>query len=92
MPPLQPAVFPPTLKDALPPFLELFDLDETFSTEKTRLSKLTSKCSDEDLEFYIRECASIIGLTNKLPTEKQGDARFIFDAIFKSIVNWKKLN
>uniref|UniRef100_A0A3Q3NFV1 Intraflagellar transport 52 homolog (Chlamydomonas) n=1 Tax=Mastacembelus armatus TaxID=205130 RepID=A0A3Q3NFV1_9TELE len=44
LPQLQPAVFPPALSDLPPPMLDLFDLDETFSSEKVRLAQLTNKC------------------------------------------------
>ncbi len=37
-------VFPPALSDLPPPMLDLFDLDETFSSEKVRLAQLTNKC------------------------------------------------
>lgn len=33
LPPLQPAVFPPTIREPPPPALELFDLDDSFSSE-----------------------------------------------------------
>ncbi len=91
LPPLQPAVFTPTLKDLSSPGLELFDLDENFASSKTRLSQLTNKCNDDDLEYYIRECGEILGVNEKLdPSTK--DARHILDHVFKSIVNWKKMN
>ncbi|XP_054275371.1 intraflagellar transport protein 52 homolog [Macrosteles quadrilineatus] len=44
LPPLQPAVFPPSFRDLLPPALELFDLEEAFSSERARLSQLANKC------------------------------------------------
>jgi intraflagellar transport protein 52 len=34
MPALQAAVFPPTLKELPPPSLDLYDLDESFASEK----------------------------------------------------------
>lgn len=33
LPPLQPAVFPPAIREPSPPALELFDLDESFASE-----------------------------------------------------------
>ena len=33
LPPLQPAVFPPSIREPPPPVLELFDLDEQFASE-----------------------------------------------------------
>lgn len=91
LPALQPAVFPPVLKDLPPPSLDLFDLDEHFASEKVRLAQLTNKCDDEDLEYYIRECGNILGVIEKLEDGKR-DARHVIEYVFKSIVNWKKLN
>ncbi|XP_028339130.1 intraflagellar transport protein 52 homolog isoform X3 [Physeter macrocephalus] len=91
LPALQPAVFPPSFRELSPPPLELFDLDETFSSEKARLAQITNKCTEEDLEFYIRKCGDILGVTNKLPKDQQ-DARHILEHIFFQVVEFKKLN
>ena len=47
-------MFPPQFRHLPDPQLELFDLDEAFSSEKARLAQLTNKCGEEDLEYYIR--------------------------------------
>lgn len=47
--------------------------------------------TDDDLEFYIRKCGDILGVTNKLPKEKQ-DAKHILEYIFFRVVEFKKLN
>ncbi|KAM6248512.1 intraflagellar transport protein 52 homolog isoform 1-T1 [Porphyrio hochstetteri] len=91
LPALQPAVFLPAFRELPPPPLELFDLDETFSSEKARLAEITNKCTDDDLEFYIRKCGDILGVTSKLPKEKQ-DAKHILEYIFFQVVEFKKLN
>ncbi|KAJ3311687.1 Intraflagellar transport protein 52 [Boothiomyces sp. JEL0838] len=91
LPPLEPAVFPPILQEIPPPALDLFDLDEHFASEKAKLAQLTNKCTDDDLEYYMRECGQILGIMEKLEPGKQ-DARHALDHVFKSIVNWKKLN
>uniref|UniRef100_A0A8C6PEJ1 Intraflagellar transport 52 n=1 Tax=Nothobranchius furzeri TaxID=105023 RepID=A0A8C6PEJ1_NOTFU len=91
LPPLEPAVFPPALNDLPPPMLDLFDLDETFSSEKARLAQLTNNCTDDDLEFYIRRCGEILGVTPKLDKE-QRDAKHILEHIFFQVVEFKKLN
>ncbi|KAJ3041030.1 Intraflagellar transport protein 52 [Rhizophlyctis rosea] len=91
LPPLQPAVFPPTLRDLPPPSLDLFDLDEHFASERVRLAQVTNKCTDDDLEYYVRECGEILGVTDRLDADKR-DARHIVDHVFRSIVQWKKLN
>ncbi|KAI4877681.1 hypothetical protein NFI96_021207 [Prochilodus magdalenae] len=91
LPPLQPAVFQPAFRDLPPPMLDLFDLDETFSSEKVRLAQLTNKCTDDDLEFYVRKCGDILGVTGKLDKEKR-DAKHILEHIFFQVVEFKKLN
>ena len=62
LPPLQAAVFPPTFHELPNPQLELFDLDEAFSSEKSRLAQITNKCTDDDIEYYVREAADILGM------------------------------
>uniref|UniRef100_G1Q1F4 Intraflagellar transport protein 52 C-terminal domain-containing protein n=1 Tax=Myotis lucifugus TaxID=59463 RepID=G1Q1F4_MYOLU len=85
------SVFPPSFRELPPPPLELFDLDETFSSEKARLAQITNKCTEEDLEFYVRKCGDILGVTNKLPKDQQ-DAKHILEHIFFQVVEFKKLN
>eukprot|EP00887_Chlorella_sp_A99_P001106 scaffold14.g1106.t1 len=68
-PPLQPAVFPPMLREPPPPPLELFDLDEEFAGHLERLSRITARYMSrggplgaQQLEEYIRECGALLGL------------------------------
>ncbi|KAG0719798.1 Intraflagellar transport protein 52 [Chionoecetes opilio] len=91
LPPLQPAVFPPSFRELPHPSLELFDLDEAFSSEKSRLAQVTNKCKDEDLEYYVRECGDILGVVPKLPPNAR-DAKHILEYIFTQLVEFKKLN
>eukprot|EP01006_Ploeotia_vitrea_P007846 TRINITY_DN18323_c0_g1_i1.p1 TRINITY_DN18323_c0_g1~~TRINITY_DN18323_c0_g1_i1.p1 ORF type:complete len:473 (+),score=50.19 TRINITY_DN18323_c0_g1_i1:69-1487(+) len=92
LPPLYPAVFPPTHREPPPPALDLFDLDEHFASEKLRLAHLTNKCTNDDLEYYICEGGEALGVTKKLKTDQQDDAKAILEFIFKQIVQFKKLN
>jgi len=91
LPPLQAAVFPPQFRNLDDPQLELFDLDEAFSSEKSRLAQITNKCGEEDLEYYIRECAEILGVSSKLPSNAH-DAKHVLEYVFAHIVEFKKLN
>lgn len=91
LPPLQPAVFPPEFQDLDPPALDLFDLDECYSSEKVRLAQITNKCNEDDLEYYIRECGDILGVTPKL-AQKGRSAKHVLEFVFKEIVEYKKLN
>uniref|UniRef100_A0A3P8VKG6 Intraflagellar transport 52 homolog (Chlamydomonas) n=1 Tax=Cynoglossus semilaevis TaxID=244447 RepID=A0A3P8VKG6_CYNSE len=77
--------------DLPPPMLDLFDLDEAFSSEEVRLAQLTNKCTDDDLEFYVRKCGEIFGVTPKLDKD-QRDAKHILEHIFFQVVEFKKLN
>ena len=70
LPPLQAAVFPPTFRELPNPQLELFDLDEAFSSEKARLAQITNKCTDDDIEYYVREGADILGKKSRFETRK----------------------
>ncbi len=49
------------------PKLELFDLDDAFSSERARLAQITNKCTDDDLEYFINEAADILGISQGLP-------------------------
>lgn len=89
LPPLQPAVFPPTVREPPPPNLDLFDLDETFASQRSRLAHLTNKCTEgteEDVNYFIREGASILGVT----TVDSDNPRALLAEIFQRVVNFKK--
>mmetsp|Transcript_74625 Transcript_74625/g.230650 ORF Transcript_74625/g.230650 Transcript_74625/m.230650 type:complete len:458 (-) Transcript_74625:91-1464(-) len=90
MPSLQPAVFPPCLREPPPPNLDLFDLDEQFASERVRLAQLTNKCTDDDLDFYIRQAGDILGVTQKLGDHRS--SKHIIEYIFKELVGYKKMN
>ncbi|XP_076804651.1 intraflagellar transport protein 52 homolog [Clavelina lepadiformis] len=89
LPSLQPAVFPPEFQDLPGPSLDLFDLDECFSSEKVRLAQITNKCNDDDLEYYVRECGDILGISPKLPKEER-DAKHILEHVLFQVVEFKK--
>ncbi|KAF4028348.1 putative ABC transporter domain-containing protein [Phytophthora infestans] len=91
LPPLKSAVFPPALREPPPPALDQFDLDEHFASEPLRLAQLTNKCSDDDLEYYVRESADILGILPRLDPERS-DAKHVLEFIFQKVVNFKKLN
>uniref|UniRef100_A0A665WKN1 Uncharacterized protein n=1 Tax=Echeneis naucrates TaxID=173247 RepID=A0A665WKN1_ECHNA len=56
-----------------------------------RLAQLTNKCTDDDLEFYVRKCGEILGVTPKLDKD-QRDAKHILEHVFFQVVEFKKLN
>ena len=47
--------------------------------------------TDEDLEFYVRECGQILGVNKQLGEDNRG-AKDILDYIFSRIVEYKKFN
>ncbi|XP_064607888.1 intraflagellar transport protein 52 homolog [Liolophura sinensis] len=91
LPPMNPAVFPPSFRELPAPSLDLFDLDEHFSSEKARLAQITNKCTDDDLEYYVRECGDILGVSFNQPQAAR-DAKHILEHVFVQVVEFKKLN
>jgi intraflagellar transport protein 52 len=95
LPPLQPATFPPALREPPPPALDQFDLDEHFASKRIRLAQLTNKCTDSDLDYFVREAGDILGVSHQLPVaqlrQPQG-AKLILHFIAEKIANFKKLN
>lgn len=65
---LQPAVFPPSFQDLPHPPLELYDLDEAFSSVFSNLAQFTNKYmmnnsdNENDLEFYVNICGKIFNM------------------------------
>ena len=72
------------------PALDLFDLDEQFATDRTKLAQITNKCQEEDLEYFVRECGNIMGITGDVAGTR--DAKHILEHIFTQLVEYKKVN
>ena len=89
MPQLQAAVFLPCMKDLPPPGLDLFDLDEQFASERIKMAQLTNKCNDDELEYFVKECGDIMGLSQHVATD---DPKAILHYIFQEIVKYKSSN
>jgi len=47
--------------------------------------------TDDDLEYYVRECGEILGVSNKLQTDKR-DAKHILEYVMHQVMEFKKLN
>ena len=47
--------------------------------------------TDDDLEYYVRECGAILGVSQKLPPD-QRTGKYILEHIFTQIVEFKKFN
>mmetsp|Transcript_20147 Transcript_20147/g.17288 ORF Transcript_20147/g.17288 Transcript_20147/m.17288 type:complete len:82 (+) Transcript_20147:1066-1311(+) len=78
---LVPAVFPPILRELPTPSLELFDLDEEFASEKVRLAQVTNKCNNDQLDFFVKECGDILGLSDKV--RNKNDAKSIISYVLE---------
>ncbi|KRX07177.1 hypothetical protein PPERSA_00087 [Pseudocohnilembus persalinus] len=87
---LQPAIFPPILRELPPPSLEQFDLDEEFASEKVRLAQLTNKCFNKDIEYFVKTSGDILGISDKVSTKHNSKA--ILAYILKELVQLKKFN
>lgn len=78
------------MKDLPPPGLDLFDLDEQFASEKSKLAQLTNKCVDDDLEYFVRECGDIMGVSQHVANPD--DPKAVLHYIFQEIVKYKSQN
>lgn len=47
--------------------------------------------TDEDMEYYVRECGEILGISSKLPTNKRS-AKDVLEYVMRQVVEFKKLN
>ncbi|GMR56503.1 hypothetical protein PMAYCL1PPCAC_26698, partial [Pristionchus mayeri] len=91
IPRLQPAVFPPNFRELPPPELEMFDLDEMFSSREVRLTQLVHKCEEKDLEYFIREAGDACDVISSLaPNDRT--ARRILERVLHHLVEYKKNN
>ena len=91
LPHCQPAVFPPTFREVEPPALELFNLDEEFSSTRSRLATAYNKCTEEDLQYFIEESGDICSVLDKIGSNAPEDRpKKILEYIFKQIVAFKK--
>lgn len=93
-------VFQPIFSDLQPPALELFDLDEAFSSDRAQITQLTNKCmaiaeeskmqpDEKELEYFIKECGRILGV------QRDGSQQTSKDILYEmsvQIAKYKKLD
>ncbi|XP_055847580.1 intraflagellar transport protein 52 homolog [Episyrphus balteatus] len=100
LPPLQLATFPPIFSEPPAPPLELYNLDEVFSSSRSQLTQMTGKClssiqakdprkpiNAKELENYIKECARITGINTN--DGREMSAKEILNLIAVNICNFK---
>mmetsp|Transcript_22565 Transcript_22565/g.50916 ORF Transcript_22565/g.50916 Transcript_22565/m.50916 type:complete len:261 (+) Transcript_22565:69-851(+) len=94
LPPLNPAVFPPSLRELPPPALDQFDLDEHFASPKQRLAQLTNKCTNaSDLDYFVSQAGEILGVTPLLEQEgKPKGPKDILHFLMQELVKFKSVN
>ncbi|KAJ8681260.1 hypothetical protein QAD02_017047 [Eretmocerus hayati] len=92
LPPTQASVFPPTFQELPPPALELYDLDEAFSSNYLKLSQLTNKymtdsdlTNEKELEHYIREFGAVMRIDNI----ENRTAKEVLNHVFSKISSYK---
>ncbi|XP_046739841.1 intraflagellar transport protein 52 homolog isoform X1 [Diprion similis] len=95
LPPTQASVFPPSFQELPPPALELFDLDEAFSSDLLKLSQLSNKylanknrSNEMELNYYIREFGGII----RIPNAESCSAKEVLNNIFQKLANFKRVH
>lgn len=93
-------VFPPIFSELPPPKLELYDLDEAFSSDRLQLTQFTNKCmasaeknktpvDEKELEYFIQECGHILKVTNE---NQKMTAKEILNVMCTQIAQYKKLD
>ena len=87
LPSLQPACFPPRLRELQQPSLDQFDLDEHFADERIRLAQLANKCiADDDIIYFVEEAKEIINLgNNELTSNSNQNGNHILSLIFQKV-------
>ena len=79
-------MFPPSFRELPPPPLELYDLDEAFSSEQSRLAQLANKCGEDDLEYFIVAGCEVLGVGAGAK-----EARVLLHALATEIATFKNL-
>lgn len=51
------------------------------------MAQATNKCSDNDIDYYIKECGEILGVTSQV--SNPDDPKSILNHIFQEIVKYK---
>lgn len=90
-------MFPPSFRDLEIPALELFDLEDSFGSERARLAQLANKCSPSssdgkhteetisDVEYFIQEAGIILNIRSN-----NEDALTILQMVLAVIADFKK--
>lgn len=58
--------------------------------KRVRLAQITNKCNNEDLDYFVKECGDILGVSDKVGNKS--NAKAIIRHVLEQLVNFKKLN
>jgi intraflagellar transport protein 52 len=53
-----------------------------------RLAQVTNKCHNEDLDFFVKECGDILGISDKVKVKN--DAKAIIGYVLEQLVSYLK--
>jgi intraflagellar transport protein 52 len=90
MPLLKPAVYAPIFRDCEAPSLELFDLEDYLASDTSRLNQLANRCSEQDLETFIKEFGMIAGVSSRLPTDQRGGKQ-VLEFVVTQLFEFKRM-
>lgn len=82
-------VFPPTFRELPAPPLELFDLDEAFSSEMSRMAQIANKCGENDLQYLISTAFEALGLQSANALAVKNEKEILY-AVALEIATFKK--
>lgn len=51
---------------------------------RVRLAQLTNKCNNEDLDFFVRECGDILGISDKV--KAKNDPKAVLGYVLEQLV------
>lgn len=54
------------------------------------MAQMTNKCADDEVEYYIKECGDILGVSQQI--NNPDDPKAILHYIFQEIVKYKSSN
>ena len=54
---------------------------------RIKLAQLTNKCSDPDLDYYVKECGNILGITGMV--DHGGDPKDVLHYVMMELVKFK---
>ena len=88
----------PQVADPSAPPLDLFDLDEEFSSDRARLAQLANKCEPKDIVYFIQQCGDIYGVESVREDEDPANvpnelkAKRVLESVMAQLIRFKKLN